>query len=346
MKEKANGVKREKTYSEGKKDRGATEESNNLPMSIRLRSTNLMMNLRPSVGIELWKTRDCFADVNCKLERNDNGSYIVRISVTSIIVVAELRRPLALLMRGKIVQHMDITPTVVKLMFYQERINTMRTVHRETGSYIHLDKHSLHVRIFGSSDNVDRAEQRFINSLLALYESKQLEVHLRGGLLPPDQMKRNVITFGPNLSVLKEKSSFPTQTTGDKAHCVVCLCELEDPYRLKACTHAFCRSCLLEQCESAIKSQKGFLMCCLRSGFGEPFLLVDLKSLLSTAKLEELFRASLRSFVTTNAGTYQFFPSPDCPSTYRIAVSDMEFGASFVCDACYGSMNDRIHMIN
>ncbi|PHT62011.1 hypothetical protein T459_34127 [Capsicum annuum] len=256
MKEKANGVKREKTYN-----------------------------------------------VNCKLERNDNGSYIVRISVTSIIVVAELRRPLALLMRGKIVQHMDITPTVVKLMFYRERINTMRTVHRETGSYIHLDKHSLHVRIFGSSDNVDRAEQRFINSLLALYESKQLEVHLRGGLLPPDQMKRNVITFGPNLSVLKEKSSFPTQTTGDKAHCVVCLCELEDPYRLKACTHAFCRSCLLEQCESAIKSQKGFLMCCLRSGFGEPFLLVDLKSLLSTAKLEELFRASLRSFVTTNAGT-------------------------------------------
>ncbi|PHT46445.1 hypothetical protein CQW23_15603 [Capsicum baccatum] len=224
----------------------------------------------------------------------------------------------------------------------------MRTVHGETGSYIHLDKHSLHVRIFGSSDNVDRAEQRFIDSLLALHESKQLEVHLRGGFLPPDLMKRNVITFGPNLSVLKEKSSFPTQTTGDKAHCVVCLCELEDPYRLKACTHAFCRSCLLEQCESAIKSRKGFPMCCLRSGCREPFLLVDLKSLLSTAKLEELFRASLRSFVTANAGTYQFFPSPDCPSTYRIAVSDMEFGASFddVCDACYGSMSDRIHMIN
>ncbi|PHU16060.1 hypothetical protein BC332_17265 [Capsicum chinense] len=195
MKEKANGVKRGKTYCYFSK----------------------------------W-----IKNVNCKLERNDNGSYIVRISVTSIIVVAELRRPLALLMRGKIVQHMDITPTVVKLMFYRERINIMRTVHRETGSYIHLDKHSLHVRIFGSSDNVDRAEQRFINSLLALYESKQLEVHLRGGFLPPDQMKRNVITFGPNLSVLKEKVP---------------------------------------------------------------------KSLLSTAKLEELFRASLRSFVTANAGT-------------------------------------------
>ncbi|KAF3634763.1 hypothetical protein FXO38_24974 [Capsicum annuum] len=333
--------------SEDKKDRGAIEESNNLPMSIRLRSTNLI-NLRPSVGIEVktsisvlersiylyehvncWitielrKTRDCFADVNCKLERNDNGSYIVRISVTSTIVVAELKRPLELLMRGKIVQCVDITSTVVKLLFFREGIKIMRTVYGEIRAYIHLDKHSLHVRIFYFSDNVDRAEQRFIDSLMALHESKQLEVHLRGGLLPPDLMKRVITTFGPDLSVLKEKSSFPTKTTGDEAHCAVCLCELEDPYRLEACTHAFCRSCLLEQCESAIKSWEGFPMCYLRSGCGEPFLLVDLKSLLSTEKLEELFRASLGAFVTVNTSTYLFFPSPDCPSAYRIAEAVM-----------------------
>ncbi|KAF3684937.1 hypothetical protein FXO37_01068 [Capsicum annuum] len=170
----------------------------------------------------------------------------------------------------------------------------MRTVHGKAESYIHLDKHSLHVRIFGSSDNVDRVEQRFIDSLLALHESKQLEVHLCGGILPPDLIKRVVTIFGPDLSVLKEKvlgaefslntklhcictngtkdmkqsvediiseiaqSSFPTQMTGDKAHCVVCLYELEDPYRLEACTHAFCRSCFLEQCKSAIKSRGRF----------------------------------------------------------------------------------------
>ncbi|PHT35582.1 hypothetical protein CQW23_23282 [Capsicum baccatum] len=140
--------------------------------------------------------------VNCKLERNDNGSYIVRISATSTLVVAELRRPLELLVRGKIVQKVDITLTIVQLLFTREGIKIMSIVHRETGSYIHLDKHSLHVRIFGSSDNVYRAEQRFIDSLLALLESKQLEVHLRRGLMPPNLMKRAVTTFGIDLSFL------------------------------------------------------------------------------------------------------------------------------------------------
>ncbi|PHT35577.1 hypothetical protein CQW23_23277 [Capsicum baccatum] len=279
----------------------------------------------------------CEQDVNCKLERNDNGSYIVRISANSTIVVAELRRPLELLMRGK---------------------------------------------DFGSSDNVDRAEQRFIDFLLALHESKQLEVHLCGGLLPPDLMKKFSTIFGPDLSVLKEnvpgvefslntkrhciyisdtedlkqniediiyeiaQSHFPTQTTGNEAHYAVCLCELEDPYRLEACTHAFYCSFLLEQCESVIKSWEGFPMCYLHSGCGEPFLLADLKSLLSIDKLEEIFKASLGAFVTPNVGTYCFCPSPDCHLVYQITASDMEFGAPFVCDACYGSMSDKIHTIN
>ncbi|PHT37089.1 hypothetical protein CQW23_24789 [Capsicum baccatum] len=96
----------------------------------------------------------------------------------------------------------------------------MRTVHEETGAYIHLDKHSLHIKIFSSLDNVDRAEQRFINSLLALHESKQLEVHLRGGLLPPDLMKRVVITFGPDLSMVKEKVPREEFSLNTKRHCI------------------------------------------------------------------------------------------------------------------------------
>ncbi|KAM3343422.1 hypothetical protein P3S68_025511 [Capsicum galapagoense] len=199
-----------------------------------------------------------------------------------------------------------------------------------------------------------KAEQRFIDSLMVLYESKQLEVHLCGGLLPPNLMKKIVTTFGPDLSVLKEKSHFSTQTTGNKAHYAVCLCELEDPYRLEACTHAFYRSCLVEQCESAIKSREGFPMCYLRSGCGEPFLLANLKSLLSIEKLEEIFRASLGAFVIVNVGTfvivnvgtYRFFPSPYCHSVYQITTSDMDFGALFICDAYYGSMSDKMHAIN
>ncbi|KAK4366997.1 hypothetical protein RND71_014877 [Anisodus tanguticus] len=49
----------------------------------------------------------------CKLERNNNGSYIVKISATATKVVAEMRRPLEQLMKGKIVDHVDITPRLV-----------------------------------------------------------------------------------------------------------------------------------------------------------------------------------------------------------------------------------------
>ncbi|XP_055829065.1 ATP-dependent RNA helicase DEAH11, chloroplastic-like isoform X2 [Solanum dulcamara] len=315
----------------------------------------------------------------CELQRNDNGSCTVRISATATKVVAEMRKPLEQLMKGKIVDHVDITPTVVQLLFSREGTNIMRTIQRETGTYIYFDKHSLLVSIFGSLDNVDRAQQRFIDSLLVLHESKQLEVHLRGGLLPHDLMKRVVQTFGPDLSALKEKvpgaefslntkrhciyingtkdmkqsvediiseiaqRSFPTQTTGDDTGCPVCLCELEDPYKLEACFHVFCRTCLLEQCESAIKSREGFPMCCLHQGCAEPILLADLKSLLSIEKLEELFRASLGAFVAANGGTYRFCPSPDCPSVYRVADADM-VGAPFACGACYVETCTSCHL--
>ncbi|KAG5574593.1 hypothetical protein H5410_054727 [Solanum commersonii] len=315
----------------------------------------------------------------CELQRNDNGSCTVRISATATRVVADLRRPLEQLMKGKIVDHVDITPKVVQLLFSREGSNIMRTIQRETGTYIYFDKHSLLVSIFGSLDNVDKAQQRFIDSLLALHENKQLEVHLRGGLLPHDLMKRVVQTFGPDLSALKEKvpgaefslntkrhciyingtkdmkqsvediiseiaqRSFPTQTTGDDADCPVCLCELEDPYKLEACCHVFCRTCLLEQCESAIKSREGFPMCCLHQGCAEPILLADLKSLLSIEKLEELFRASLGAFVAANGSTYRFCPSPDCPSVYRIADPDM-VGAPFACGACYVETCTSCHL--
>ncbi|KAF3656883.1 hypothetical protein FXO38_13921 [Capsicum annuum] len=207
-------------------------------------------------------------------------------------------------MRGKIVQHVDITPTVVQLLFSLEGISIMRTVHRETRSNIHLDKHSMHVRIFFSSDNVDRDEQRFIDSPLAVHENLSVLKEKVSGEEFSLNTKRHCICINDTKEMKQSvediiseiaQSSFLTQTKGDEAHCAICFCKMEDPYRLEACTHAFCCSCLLEQCESAIKSQEGFPMCYLHSGCGESFLLTDLKSLLSTEKLKELFKAFLEA---------------------------------------------------
>ncbi|XP_060183939.1 ATP-dependent RNA helicase DEAH11, chloroplastic-like [Lycium barbarum] len=306
--------------------------------------------------------------VECNLERNENGSYRVKISAIATKIVAELRRPLEQLMKGKIVDHVGISPTVIQLLFSREGTNIMKMIQQETGAYILFDKHSLSVRIFGSSDKIDMAERRFVNSLLALHESKQLEVHLRGALLPLDLMKRVVQKFGPDLSGLKLKvpdAEFSLSTKrhcisikgtkemkqkveeiiseiaqtsdrrmDDEADCPICLCELEDAYRLEGCNHFFCRSCLLEQCESAIRSREGFPLCCMHKGCGAHILVSDLRSLLSSEKLEELFRASLGAFVAASGGRYRFCPSPDCPSVYHVAESG-EVGTAFACGACY-----------
>ncbi|MCD9559896.1 hypothetical protein HAX54_018224 [Datura stramonium] len=317
--------------------------------------------------------------VECNLVRNENGSYRVKISASATRIVAELRRPLEQLMKGKIVDHVGLSPTVVQLLFSREGTNIMKMVQQETGAYILFDRHSLSVRIFGTSEKIDMAERRFVNSLLALHESKQLEVHLRGGLLPLDLMKRVVQRFGPDLSGLKLKvpdaefslntkrhcisikgskdmkqkveeiiseiaqSGLPSRMMDDEADCPICLCDLEDAYRLEGCTHSFCRSCLLDQCESAIRSREGFPLCCTHKGCGAHILVSDLRSLLSSDKLEELFRASLGAFVAASGGRYRFCPSPDCPSVYHVAESG-KVGAPFVCGACYVETCTSCHL--
>ena len=265
-------------------------------------------------------------------------------------------------------------------MLSREGFNLKSSLQQETGTYILFDRHNLKLRVFGPPDKIALAQQKLIESLLFLHEAKQLEIHLRGRDLPPDLMKQVVKKFGPDLRGLKEKvpgadlilntrhqiiflrgdkelkpkveefifeiarsSHHTVNRRGTGPSCPICLCEVEDGYQLEGCCHLFCRSCLVEQCESAIRNQGSFPMCCAREGCGDPILLTDLKSLLSNDKLEELFRASLGSFVASSGGTYRFCPSPDCPSVYRVADPGTE-GEPFVCGACYSETCTRCHL--
>ncbi|KAJ6397891.1 hypothetical protein OIU77_018825 [Salix suchowensis] len=283
----------------------------------------------------------------CSLDRNENGSYRVRISADATKTVAELRRPLEELMRGQTINHPSLTPTIIQHLFSSQGIDLMKSIQRETGTYIHFDRRNFSLKIFGCSDKIAPAQQKFVQLLLADHESKQLEIHLRGRDLPPDLMKEVVKRFGPDLHGLKEKVPGAELTLSTRHHvisvrgdkelkqkveeiifemaqmgydsaekfdgedaCPICLCEFEDAYQLESWL---------------------------------PILLTDLRSLLSSDKLEELFRASLGSFVASSRGTYRFCPSPDCPSVYRVAdphtVSD-----PFVCGACFAETCTRCHL--
>lgn len=320
--------------------------------------------------------------VCCDLERNENGSYRVKISANATKTVAELRRPLEQLMNGKKVNHCSLTPMVLQLLFSKDGIMLMKSLQQEMGTYILFDRQNLTVRIFGPETKVALTEQKLIASLQALHDKEQTDIPLRGGAMPHDLMKKVVEKFGPDLHVLKEmfpEAEFMLNTRrhvisfsgkkdlrlqveemirdfaqsfgvngsvkryeDDNIACPICLCEVEDCYQLEACGHKFCQSCLVEQLESAMRGRDGFPVGCAHEGCGMHIWLTDLKSLLPCQKLEDLFRASLSAFVASSGGTYRFCPSPDCPSVYRVASGMV--GDLFVCGACYADTCTRCHV--
>ncbi|XP_010942622.2 ATP-dependent RNA helicase DEAH12, chloroplastic-like [Elaeis guineensis] len=317
--------------------------------------------------------------VSYNLERNENGAFRIKLSANSPKTIADLRNPLEQLLKGKTISHPNLTPRVLQS---RDGIVLMKSVERETRTCIMYDRQNMIVKVFGPQKAVDAAEVKLVRSVLSFHENKQLEIRLRGHNLPPGLMKEVVRRFGPDLQGLKEKVpgvnvilktrdhilsvqgsnelkqkveeiiSEVTQSLGsgsafeqslDEAICPICLCELEEPFKLEECGHDFCRTCLIEQCESAIRSRDGFPLCCTKKGCGTPLLLVDLKSLLCSDKLEELFRASLGAFVASSEGAYRFCPTPDCPSVYEVSTPNAAAG-HFVCGACSAEVCTKCHL--
>lgn len=313
------------------------------------------------------------------LEKNENGNFRVKLTANATKTIADLRRPLELLMKGKIINHPDLMLSTVQLLWSRDGMEQLRSVERETGTYILYDRQSLNIKIFGSTDNVAAAEEKLVHALVQLHEKKPLEVCLRGRNLPPNLMKEVIVKFGADLEGLKNEvpavdlqlntrrqtlyvrgskedkqrvegmiselitsSDHNAQLSSENA-CPICLCELEDPFKLESCGHMFCLACLVDQCESAMKSQDGFPLRCLKSGCNKLFLLADLRSLLPD-KLDELFRASLNAFVASSAGLYRFCPTPDCTSIYQVAAAGAQGDRPFVCGACSVETCTKCHI--
>ncbi|KAL2332743.1 hypothetical protein Fmac_013956 [Flemingia macrophylla] len=162
----------------------------------------------PVINEQLDKVLANFRNVRgleWNLDRAVNGSYRLKITANATKIIAEVRRPLEELLRGKTIDHDSLTPAVLQLMFSRDGFNLKSSLQQETGTCIFLDRHNLNLRVFGSPDRVALAQEKLIQSLLYLHEGKQLEIPLKGRGLPPDLMKRMIKNFGPDLSGLKEK---------------------------------------------------------------------------------------------------------------------------------------------
>ncbi|XP_013609189.1 PREDICTED: putative uncharacterized protein At4g01020, chloroplastic [Brassica oleracea var. oleracea] len=282
-----------------------------------------------------------------------------------------------------IINHPGLTPRVLQHLLSREGVILMRKIQQETETCIVVDRQSLAVRICGSEERTAAAEQELVRSLLAYHESKQLEIRLRGPNLRPDLMKEVVNRFGPELQGIKEKVNGVDLKLNTRYHvihvhgsvemrqevekmvyelareegsalggtkpdeieveCPICLSEVEDGYSLEGCSHLFCKACLLEQLEASMRNFDAFPIICSHIDCGAPIVLADMRALLSQEKLDELFRASLSSFVTTSDGEFRFCSTPDCPSIYRVA-GPLDSGEPFFCGACNSQTCTRCHL--
>ncbi|KAK3127728.1 hypothetical protein QOZ80_7AG0577610 [Eleusine coracana subsp. coracana] len=319
--------------------------------------------------------------VSYSLEKNENGNFRVKLTTNATKTIADLRRPLEVLMKGKTINHPDLTLSVVQLLVSCDGMSLMKSVEKDTGTYIWYDRQSLNVKAFGHPDQVAAAEEKLVHALLQLHEKKPLEIRLRGRNLPPNLMREAIKKFGADLEGFKKEVPAVELKLNTRRHmlyvrgskedkqrvegmlseliismdhhslahlslensCPICFCELEDPFKLESCGHMFCKTCLVDQCESAMKSQDGFPLSCLKNGCKKLLLLVDLRCLLSSEQLEELIRVSLNAFVASSAGLYRFCPTPDCTSIYKVAVADAE-GKPFVCGACSVEICTKCHL--
>ncbi|XP_038972718.1 ATP-dependent RNA helicase DEAH11, chloroplastic-like [Phoenix dactylifera] len=201
-------------------------------------------------------------------------------------------------MKGKTVSHPSLTPAVLQLLLSRDCGKLLKAMEQKSGTCILYDRQNLNVKVFGPPKEVAAAEENLVQSLLSPHEDKKLEIHLRGRNLPPGLMKEVVQRFGTDLQGLKEMVPGVKLTLDTRCHiinvrgnkepkqkmeevisevalsgmaeppsetsCPICLCELQEPYRLEACGHDFCRRCLVDQCESTIRSRDGFPLCCTK----------------------------------------------------------------------------------
>ncbi|KQK15211.2 ATP-dependent RNA helicase DEAH11, chloroplastic [Brachypodium distachyon] len=338
--------------------------------------------------------------VSYNFEKTENGIFRVKLTANATKTIADLRRPLEILMKGKTINHPDLTLSAVQLLLSRDGVAHLKSIEQETETYILYDRQSLTIKVFGDQDQMATAETKLVHALSQLLEKKPLEIRLRGHNLPPDLMKKTVENFGVNLEgfnkempavkvdlhkhrhllkvwgskedkqrvegmiselIMSVKHNALVQLPSEnvagnkedqkrvddselsKDACPICLCEAEDPFKLESCGHMFCRACLVDQCDSATKSHDGFPICCLKTGCKKPFLIVDLKHLVSNEKLEDLFRASLRAFVASRSGMYRFCSTPDCQSIYQVAALNAET-KPFVCGACFVEICTKCHL--
>uniref|UniRef100_A0A453E704 RNA helicase n=1 Tax=Aegilops tauschii subsp. strangulata TaxID=200361 RepID=A0A453E704_AEGTS len=114
--------------------------------------------------------------VSYNYEKTENGIFRVRLTANATKTIADLRRPLEILMKGKTIDHPDLTLSAVQMLLSRDGVAHLKSIEQETGTYILYDRQSLNIKVFGHQHHMAEAEAKLVHALPQLLEKRPLEI--------------------------------------------------------------------------------------------------------------------------------------------------------------------------
>ncbi|RDD43329.1 ATP-dependent RNA helicase DEAH12, chloroplastic [Trichoplax sp. H2] len=113
-----------------------------------------------------------------------------------------------------------------------------------------------------------------------------------------------------------------------ESECVACFGDVgNDRYRLQFCGHLYCKECITNQMNVALRTSKFPVNCAYCN---EEFVVQDLEHQIVELPEKRLFNVLLSEFVRRNANQWRFCPTPRCQSIYKKSESS----EIFTCYLC------------
>ena len=149
-------------------------------------------------------------------------------------------------------------------------------------------------------------------------------------------------------AVLQEIESFASSTTcsthnqEEIVECCVCWTELDsegEVFRLEHCGHSYCIECIQIQVTSTMAV---FPLVCAADQCSQPLVIQDFIALCRRVSytMQQLYEASLRSYVASNPDKVRNCSTPDCKMIYTVS----EVGERFLCGLCGVSICTKCHV--
>ena len=212
-------------------------------------------------------------------------------------------------------------------------------IRKKNDVIIHTSNFGRRIQIMGKS-NAKRQTQTQIEKLIEdLQKTTRVEIDLRNSERPVGAIREILKHFGKDLNklvegedcqasmqikrrklevrgekeavckvlnkveeFLKTLPNTPRNTNVDK-ECPVCFADVEDPYLLTLCGHAYCSDCITQYVNNifdSVKSADMFPQTCMFDKCESPVIKEDYSKLLNTEQLQKLYLASLECFLIGN----------------------------------------------